>query len=166
MLQIYTGDGKGKTTAAFGLAIRASMAGKRVYIGQFIKDQKYNETKVDQLIDKLTIEQLGQGCFINRKPTKTDQKYAIKALYHIEALIDNYDVIILDELTIALNYNLLPIETLLEFILQYKVKKEIIITGINCPKILYDYADLVTEMICVKHYYKDQHITSRPGFDC
>ena len=75
-IHVYTGNGKGKTTAAFGLAVRALCAGKSVYIGQFVKSMRYNETKIGQLFDQVKIEQLGRGCFIGKDPEAIDIRMA------------------------------------------------------------------------------------------
>lgn len=71
-IHVYTGNGKGKTTAAFGLAVRSACAGKKVYIGQFIKDMAYSETAISTLLPQIKIEQLGKGCFIEKEPTLLD----------------------------------------------------------------------------------------------
>lgn len=165
MIQIYTGNGRGKSSCAFGLAIRAAMANKKVFIGQFVKDMKYNETKIENHLENIDIKQFGNGCFINRKPKKLDKIKAVKGLDYIEKNIDFYDIFILDEITIALNYKLISTDTLITFLEKYKDNKEFIITGRNCPKKIYNHADLITEMKEIKHYFSKQNITSRDGFD-
>ena len=102
-IHVYTGNGKGKTTAAFGLAVRALCAGKSVYIGQFVKSMRYNETKIGQLFDQVKIEQLGRGCFIGKDPEAIDIRMARDGLTRCATLLESgeYDVVILDELTIA-----------------------------------------------------------------
>ena len=101
-LHVYTGNGKGKTTSAFGLAVRALCAGRSVYIGQFVKSMKYNETKIEQLFDRVRIEQLGSGCFITREPAPEDIRLAQEGWARCAALLESgeYDLVILDELTI------------------------------------------------------------------
>lgn len=163
---IYTGNGKGKTTAAFGLAIRALMSGKKVYIGQFVKDMAYNETKIAQDYENLTIEQLGKGCFIQRKPIDEDKKIARGALEKCYRLYesDEYDLIILDELCIALHFKLFTVQEVIDYFFSGKYKAEIVITGRYCPDELIERADLVTEMKEIKHYFS-QGVSSREGFD-
>ena len=102
-IHVYTGNGKGKTTAAFGLAVRALCAGKSVYIGQFVKSMRYNETKIGQLFDQVKIEQLGRGCFIGKDPEAIDIRMARDGLTRCATLLESgeYDVVILDELTIV-----------------------------------------------------------------
>lgn len=164
MLQVYTGDGRGKTTAAFGLAVRGAMAGKSVFIGQFVKGMRYNETKVEQYIDHITIEQFGKDCFIDKKPTEEDIERAAKGFKKIIDYATQYDIIILDELTIALHFKLLTLESVMKFLKENKDTIEIIITGRMCPDEIIEIADLVTEMKEIKHYYQEG-ILSRNGFD-
>ena len=87
-LQIYTGNGKGKTTAAMGLALRAAGAGLRVYIGQFVKDMKYSEVRLmEKALPQITIELLGKGCFIDRPPEESDRQAAQEGLEHVAQLM-------------------------------------------------------------------------------
>ena len=166
-VHVYTGSGKGKTTAAFGLAVRAAMAGKRVFVGQFVKDMKYSETKIADVISGITIEQLGQGCFISKDPSQVDIECAEKALKRCTELMTSgyYDVMILDEITIALYYGLISVESVIESINNRASNVEVIITGRYAPQEIIDMADLVTEMVEVKHYYKEG-VLSRKGIDC
>lgn len=83
-VHVYTGNGKGKSTAAFGLALRALFAGKKVYIAQFIKDMKYHETGIETVMDGIKIEQLGAGCFIDRKPNEHDRKSQLQLYKNAE----------------------------------------------------------------------------------
>ncbi len=165
-VQVYTGNGKGKTTAAIGLAVRAACAGKNVYIGQFIKGMKYNEVKVQDYMPNIKIEQYGEDCFIEKDPTEEDIKRAKEGLKKIEQIIlsNKYDVIILDELTIALFYNLITAKEVIDVLDKRNKDIEVIITGRYAPKELLDYADLVTEMKEVKHYYY-KGVLSRDGID-
>ena len=97
-LHVYTGDGKGKTTAAFGLAVRALCAGQSVYIGQFVKSMRYNETKIEGIFDRMRIEQLGRGCFIGHDPEPADVGMAREGLARCRALLvsGEYDLVLLD----------------------------------------------------------------------
>ena len=103
-MHVYTGNGKGKSTAAFGLALRALFAGKKVYIAQFIKDMKYHETGIETVMDGIKIEQLGAGCFIDRKPNEHDREVATAALQKCGKILESgkFDVVILDEITILI----------------------------------------------------------------
>lgn len=165
-IHLYTGDGKGKTTAAFGLAVRALCAGKSVYIGQFVKSMAYHETKIGGMFDKIRIEQLGRGCFIRKEPEETDIRMAREGLDKCAAAMagGSYDVVILDELTIALYYGLLTVQEVLEAVDSRHPSTEIVITGRYAPQELTDRADLVTEMREIKHYYR-QGVRSRDGID-
>ena len=165
-IHLYTGDGKGKTTAAFGLAVRALCAGKSVYIGQFVKSMQYNETKSGQLFDRVKIEQLGRGCFIDRNPESVDIEMARGGLARCTALLERgeYDLIILDELTIALHFGLLTVDAVLDTLNRRHPAVEVVITGRYAPQGLIDAADLVTEMREIKHYYT-RGVLSRDGID-
>lgn len=165
-IHVYTGNGKGKTSAAFGLAVRALCAGYRVYIGQFVKSMKYNETKLEKLFPTLRIEQLGRGCYINRKPDMEDIQMAQQALTHCASILHNgeYDVVILDELTIALHFELVKLSDVLDALKHKAAHVEVVITGRYAPQAILDAADLVTDMVEVKHYYQ-QGVLSRNGID-
>lgn len=167
-IRLYTGNGQGKRTAAFGVAVRVLCAGGSVYIGQFVKDMAYSETALQQHFDHLKIEQLGVGCFIDRNPCETDRHAAQQALRHCAQLMHSgqWDLVVLDELTIALHYQLLTVAQVLEALQQRSPHTEVIITGRYAPQALIDAAHLVTEMHEVKHYYATLGVTSREGFDC
>jgi len=166
-LQVYTGDGKGKTTAALGLAMRAAGAGLRVYVAQFVKGMKYSElVTLQQLSDYITIKQYGRDCFIERSPQKEDIQAAQAGLREAREIMGSgkYQVIILDEANIATYYNLFTVEDLLDFIRSKPEDVELVITGRRAdPKILEE-ADLVTEMKEIKHYYR-KGIQARDGIE-
>lgn len=157
MLHIYTGNGKGKTTAAFGLAVRALCAGKNVYIGQFVKDMKYSETKLTEKFSNLTIEQLGTGCFMDREPNENDIAAARKGLNRCKELLvgGEYQMLILDEVTIAIHYGLLSSMDVIDAIKCASPDIEVVLTGRYATQELINAADLVTEMKEVKHYYQN-----------
>ena len=166
-IRVYTGNGQGKTTAAFGVDLRAACAGKKVYIAQFVKDMKYNETKVAKFMPNITIEQLGKGCFLDREPDEADKVMALRALAKCNEIMKRglYDLVVLDELTIALHVGLLTTAEVLKALSQRDGHTEIIITGRYAPQELIDLADLVTEMQEIKHYYATSGVVSRDGFD-
>ncbi|NLY20847.1 MAG: cob(I)yrinic acid a,c-diamide adenosyltransferase [Tissierellia bacterium] len=165
-VQVYTGDGKGKTTAAFGLAIRAVCAGKKVFIGQFVKGMKYSETKIEDMIDNIVIKQFGEDCFINVEPTPHDIELAKQGFNEIVEILnsDEYDMVILDELNIATLYKLIEVDDVIEALKNRNPKIEVIITGRYADKKLIEYADLVTEMKEIKHYYR-QGVEARDGIE-
>ncbi|MFO7888098.1 MAG: cob(I)yrinic acid a,c-diamide adenosyltransferase [Eubacteriales bacterium] len=166
-VQVYTGNGKGKTTAAFGLAVRALCAGKRVYIGQFVKDMKYSETKLTEHFENISIEQLGRGCFVFEDPKKEDIDAAVEGLKKIEKILSqgDFDVVILDEVTIAIYFKLFSTFDLINTLKKRQKNIEVVITGRYAEKAVVEYADLVTEMKEIKHYYSEKGVLSRKGID-
>ena len=164
-LQVYTGNGKGKTTAAFGLAVRALCAGKRVFIGQFVKSMKYNETRLEACFPgRLAVRQFGRGCFLDHRPE--DVRLVQEGLRECAAILASgeWDLVILDELTIAVYFGLLSDKEILEVIGLRDTGTEVVITGRYASEALLALADLVTEMREVKHYYTRGGL-SRDGFD-
>lgn len=155
-IHIYTGNGKGKTTAALGLSLRAVCAGKKVFFGQFIKGMDYSELKVVEYLPGFEIQQFGRDCFIYNEPKEEDILAAREGLNICKEIIKNkdYDLVVLDELNIALYYKLFPVEEVIEMLENRAEKVEIVITGRYAPQELIDLAHLVTEMKEIKHYYK------------
>lgn len=154
-IQVYTGNGKGKTTAALGLALRAAGAGLKVYIGQFIKKGGYSEIKALKKIKNIKIEQFGRGCRLLKKPNKIDTACAKKGLKAVRDIISkkNYDIAILDEVNIALRLNLVSLKDVMDILKNKPKNMEIILTGRGAPQKLLRLADLVTEMKEIRHYY-------------
>lgn len=154
-IQVYTGNGKGKTTAALGLTLRAICAGKKVFMGQFVKGMKYSEVKAVEYLPNFRIEQYGKNCFIYNDPTQDDVDRALKGLKRCEEIITSgeYDLVILDEINIALYYKLFTVEEVIEVLDKKPENTEIILTGRYAPQEIIDKADLVTEMLEIKHYY-------------
>lgn len=166
-IQIYTGDGKGKTTAALGLALRASGYGMRTYIGQFMKGQHYGELAAVQGVPQITIEQYGDvHCIRREEITARHVEQARQGLARAQAamLSGNYDIVVLDEINVAIWFGLLTIEEVLRFLDQRPASVELVLTGRRAPQELIDRADLVTEMREVKHYYQ-QGVTARIGIE-
>jgi cob(I)alamin adenosyltransferase len=166
-IQIYTGNGKGKSTAAFGLSLRAIGAGKKVYFAQFIKGLPYSEIKaITKFIPDITLRQYGLGCFIYDNPTQDDIDAAQKGLKEISTIIQSgkYDVVVLDEANIALYYKLFTVQELIDVLTTKPEATEIIITGRYAPDELIKIADLVTEMKEIKHYYS-RGIEAREGIE-
>ena len=166
-IHIYTGNGKGKTTAAFGLALRAAGAGKKVFIAQFVKGKSYSEIEaIRKYISEITIKQYGLGCFIVKTPTRRDIAAARDGLAEVTGIITTgqFDLVILDEACIAVYYNLFTVEELIETIKKKREETEVIITGRNAHEKLIEMADLVTEMKEVKHYYT-RGVKARKGIE-
>lgn len=156
-VHVYTGNGKGKTTAALGLALRAAGAGLRIFIGQFLKNFPYSEIKaLERYSDRITICQYGTGCFVFGQPSDADLRAARDGFTHSRQniLSGDYDVAVLDELTIAIHYNMITVDEILELIDSRPPHVELVITGRYADRKLIDRADLVTEMTEVKHYYR------------
>lgn len=167
-VHVYTGDGKGKTTAAFGLALRAAGAGKRVFIAQFVKSMIYSEVKtVDQFLPNITVKQYGLNCFLINTPNDNDMEAARKGLEEVKEMVSSgeYDMVVLDEATIAVFYNLISSTELIDTIKRRNPRTEIVVTGRYASSDLIEIADLVTDMKEVKHYYR-KGIESRVGIEC
>ena len=157
-VQVYTGDGKGKTSAAFGLALRAVGRGLKVYVIQFIKGGfDYGELYVVDKLPNLKLKAFGRGEFVTEKPPgKEDVELAQEALALAEQVVKSgeYDIVILDEINVALNLKLTNIDEVLELIKNKPKHVELILTGRYAPKEIIEAADLVTEMKEVKHPFK------------
>ncbi|MBN2323228.1 MAG: cob(I)yrinic acid a,c-diamide adenosyltransferase [Spirochaetes bacterium] len=165
--QVYTGNGKGKTTAALGLALRASGAGIRVYIAQFIKGMEYSELKaLRRLSEHITVEQFGKGCFIFGPPNEEDIALAQKGIARVREILRDptYGMVILDEANVAEHLGLVDVETLLDIIKNRPDGVELVLTGRYADKRIIERADLVTEMVEIKHYYKEG-ISARRGIE-
>lgn len=165
-VHLYTGNGKGKTTAAIGLAVRAIGADLKVFFSQFIKNGEYSEIKALKKIDNIDIRQYGEEAFINGKPDEADKASARKGLEEIKEAINSgeYQVVIIDEVAIAIFFELIDEEDLFEVINNRPENVEVILTGRMAKDSLIDKADLVTEMKEVKHYYQ-QGIMARTGIE-
>ncbi len=166
-VQVYTGNGKGKTTAAIGLSIRAAGAGLSVYIAQFIKMGEYSEIKaLKRFSDRITIEQYGFGRFVNRKPSKKDIQVGRKGLERVKVVIASgqFDIVILEEANVAAEYGIISVEELVKLISTKPDGVELVITGRNASPQVIEIADLVTEMKVVKHYY-EKGVKARVGIE-
>lgn len=166
-VQVYTGDGKGKTTAALGLALRAAGAGLNVFIAQFVKGAEYSEIRaLNRFADLIALRQYGRGCFITQDPGEEDKRLALTGLEEAEAamLSGNYQLMILDEVNIATYFSLFPVERLLELIRKKPADVELVLTGRKADPRVLEIADLVTEMGEIKHYYQ-KGVEARAGIE-
>ena len=157
-IQVYTGNGKGKTTAALGIAVRAVGAGKKVFIGQFIKGKHYSELdSIKNYLKDIELKQYGLDCFIVNEPEEKDVIAANIGFEEMCKIIHSgdYDLVIMDELNIALYYKLIDVNNVLEVLKNKPKHVEIIITGRYAPDAIIEIADLVTEMKEVKHYFNN-----------
>jgi len=168
-IHIYTGNGKGKTTAALGLAFRAAGRGLRTYIAQFLKAQTTGEIAAAKKLEPLIrIEQFGREGFITVKDGPDDEDVSrakaglAKALEAMRS--GDYAIIVLDEVNTAVHFKILPEKDVLDFIDKRPVAVELILTGRYAPDSFIDRADLVTEMKAVKHYF-DRGVKAREGIE-
>ncbi len=155
-IQIYTGDGKGKTTAAIGLAIRAAGAGYRTFIGQFMKGLHYSELDAVRSMDAIDIEQFGDEECITRDMVDDHHiRLAETGLRRIYQVFEEgrHSVVVLDEIFVAVWFSLLTEETVMDLVLKKPGSVELVMTGRKAGRQFIDCADLVTEMKEVKHYY-------------
>ena len=174
-IHIYTGNGKGKTTTALGVACRSIANGYNVSIGQFIKSKgfRYSEAVTIEALNsiggelgKINLEQFGKGCCIDGTPTLTDKELAQDGWKKAKEWIASgkWDVVILDELNVALHLGLLDINDVLSVLRKKPEHVEILITGRHAPQELIEIADLVSEIKEIKHYY-NKGVLSRDGID-
>lgn len=166
MIQIYTGDGKGKTTAALGLTLRASGAGFRIYFGQFIKTGNTNEERaLKTAFPNVAFEAYGGG-FVRGEPTEEHRKAAAqgfsRALHAIHSGM--YGLVVLDELNVAVDLGLVKESDALALMRACPKAVELVLTGRGATQAMIDAADLVTQMQCVKHYHA-QGVAARAGIE-
>ena len=168
-VQVYTGNGKGKTTAAIGVAVRAAGTGLTTYFLQIMKNFPYSELKsLKKFKNFITVKQIGNDDFVleKREPSDTEKAEIVKALDEVKSLMRErkYDIFALDEICVAVYFGLVKVEDVLEIIRQKPRETELILTGRYCPEEIINEAHLVTRMEEVKHYF-NQGILSRKGID-
>lgn len=167
MIQIYTGSGKGKTTAALGLGLRAVGAGKKVLLIQFLKDGKSSEIKIIEGIKNFGVKAFGRKGFVSKNNLlKEDFNLASQGFNFAQEAVGSkkYDLIILDEINMANYFDLIKTEDLIDLIKKTPSKTELILTGRKANKKIVELADLVTEMKEIKHYYLN-NIKPRKGIE-
>jgi len=168
--QLYTGNGKGKTTAALGLAVRAACAGMNVYIGQFMKGSDYSELCLPEHFSGIiSLEQYGTPRLIckGEKPSLEDIRCAEDGLAKIRIVMisGEFDVVIADELNVTVHMGLLKEGDVLDFISLRPDSVELVITGRYAPESFVEAAHLVTEMREIKHYFKAENLEARRGIE-
>lgn len=168
MLQVYTGTGKGKTTAALGIALRGAGHGLKTLMLCFLKDDpEYGEARAAGFVPGFELRQVGRDAFVNfRNPAQIDLGLCRKGWEAAKEAIVNkqVDIVILDELNIVLATKMLPLDEVVEFLKAHQHELEIITTGRGAPEELIKIADLVTDMSEVKHYFH-KGVSSRKGID-
>jgi cob(I)alamin adenosyltransferase len=168
LLVVFTGNGKGKTTAALGMALRAAGHGMKVLILQFIKGAwSYGELEALKRFEEITIEPLGSGFTWRKESLEEDARLAKSGWERALAAMkeSSYEIIILDELNYVLSYGLLPLESVLEAVATRQKNLHLVITGRDAPDELVAAADLVTEMRQVKHPFHEQGVTAQRGIE-
>ncbi len=166
-VQLYTGNGKGKTTAALGLSIRAAGAGLKVFIIQFLKQGDYSEIKaLKKFPDQITVEQYGLGKFVQGRPSAEDIEAGKKGYKRVVDILKKgeHDLVVVEEGNVAVMCNLFPESHLLDLIDMKPDHVELVITGRGATTALIEKADLVTEMKDIKHYFH-QGVMARTGIE-
>ncbi len=167
-VQVYTGDGKGKTTAALGLALRAVGHGLRVYMIQFMKgSENYGELKAAKELPGFVIEQSGRDTFVDKKhPAAEDVELAKAGLEKARRAIEGgeYDVVILDEINVALDFGLVSLDDVRRLIEEKPESLELVLTGRSAHPEIVKLADLVSEVLNIRHHY-DAGIEAREGIE-
>lgn len=166
LIHVYTGNGKGKTTAALGLAIRAAGSGLKVSIHQFMKNGQYGELKTLKKIKNIIIRQCGRRCFVKGKPEGGDIRCAEDGFRAAEKDIKSskYDLVILDEINVALKLGLIKTKDVISLISRKPEGMELVLTGRGAPAAVLKKADLITEMKEIRHPFKSG-VGARAGIE-
>jgi cob(I)alamin adenosyltransferase len=165
-IQVYTGNGKGKTTAALGITLRTICAGNKAFFGQFMKGQDYSEKKAVEYLPGLTMAQFGGPCFVTGNPTEKDIADAKAGLARMKEVLTSgeYDLVVFDEINTAMFFKMLAVEEVLAVLELKPEKTEVILTGRYAPQEIISRADLCTEMKEIKHYY-NAGVDARVGIE-
>ncbi len=166
-VQLYTGDGKGKTTAAFGLALRVAGHGQRVFIAQFMKGRPYGELQAVSAIPNIEVAQFGWDTCIHREDVSEFHiQRTREGLETCERMVASgrYFLLVLDEILIAQWFGLVGLEEVSDFISRHRHQAELLLTGRRAAPELIELADLVTDMSCVKHPF-DSGVSAREGIE-
>jgi len=168
LVQVYTGDGKGKTTCALGLALRAVGQGFKVYMVQFMKGRETGESRAAaRLAPEMTLRYFGRPGLVNLRAPDPEDLALVREAWNLARKViaaGEHDLVILDEINLVLTYHLVPLDEALEVLHQRPPGVEVVLTGRQAPPELVSLADLVTEMRPVKHYY-EAGVKSRRGIE-
>jgi cob(I)alamin adenosyltransferase len=169
LVQVFTGDGKGKTTAALGTILRAAGHGLNIFIIFFIKGTyAYGEYSTLTKLPNVRLASFGLRQFIDKKteinPEEKRQAQAALAAAREAVNSGNYDLVVLDEINVALDFHLIEMEDVIDIIKKKPTHVELILTGRNADDRLIEIADLVTEMVKVKHPF-DKGVKARQGIE-
>ncbi len=168
-IQVYTGDGKGKTTCALGLALRAVGQGFRVYMVQFMKGWGTGEATIaaERLAPDFTLRHFGRPALVNLKHPDAEDLALIREAWDLARQVlsaGEHDLVILDEFNLVLAHDLIPLQEGLEALRRRPAWVEVVVTGRQAPAELIELADLVTEMHPLKHYY-EAGVPARRGLE-
>lgn len=167
LIHVYTGNGKGKTTAAIGLGVRAAGEGLKVLMIQFMKGRRYSELDALQQIKNFTVVQFGRDEFVSKeKPAQVDIDLAQEGLAYAKEIICKqcHDLVILDEINVALEYRLIAFDDVLQLIKEKPDSLELVLTGRYASPEIIKLADVVSEILEIKHPYQ-KGVLSRKGID-
>ncbi len=167
LIHVYTGSGKGKTTAALGLGLRATGVGFKVHMVQFMKGRRYSEIDAIEHLPLFSVSQHGRDEFVNKEnPEQIDIDMAQEGFAYAKQIINNnkYDMIILDEINVAVDFRLIALDDVLRLLKEKPEPLELVLTGRYADQKFIQNADLVTEMLEIKHPYQ-RGIESRKGID-
>jgi len=167
LIHIYTGNGKGKTTAAIGLGIRATGNDLKVYMVQFMKGRRYSEIDALEIIPNFTVFQSGRDEFVSKEnPEQIDIDLASKGFEHAKKIINagKHDLVILDEINVAIDFNLIPLENVMKLLEEKPENVEVVMTGRYADPEIVRQADIVSEILEIKHPY-NEGVQSRKGID-
>ncbi len=174
LLIVHTGKGKGKSTAAFGLAMRALGNGMRVGVVQYVKGKwETGERKIlEMLPDQVEIRTMGEGFTWDTQDRARDIRAAEAAWETSKEMIEaccganpKYDMVVLDELNIVLRYDYLPLAEVVQVLANRPPDLHVVVTGRNAKPELIEAADLVTEMTMVKHPFREQNVKAQKGIE-
>lgn len=168
LIQVYTGAGKGKTTAAIGQAMRACGHGLKVIMIQFMKGKiDYGELKVAESLPNFSIEQYGLPTFVEKgNPSEEDLRLAAEGFDRARQTVqsEEFDLVVLDEINVAVDYGLIALEDVLKLMQEKPQTVELILTGRYAHPRIAKMADLVTEMVDIKHHY-EKNVQAREGIE-